>query len=105
MTNQRSRKNKIEGLWDFDGRWKDEQEDVENIILKYFSTIFNTDHPEDFKASLSAVNSRVSTAMNKNLLKEFRENEVWSALKQMYPTKSLARIVCVPFFTKSFGMW
>ncbi|KAL0009864.1 hypothetical protein SO802_004972 [Lithocarpus litseifolius] len=85
--NQRRRKNRIEGLKDADGRWKDEPEDVEKIALTYFSTIFSTDHPADFEASLSAVNRRVSNEMNDILLREFKEDEVWSALKQMHPHK------------------
>jgi len=79
--NQRHRKNRIERLRDGDVRWKDEPEDVEKIILNYFSNIFSTDHLEDFEASLTAVNSRVSNEMNDFLLKEFKEDEVWSALK------------------------
>ena len=100
--NQRHRKNRIERLRDGDGRWKDEPEDVENIILNYFSTIFSTDHPEDFEASLSAVNSRVSDEMNDFLLREFKEDEVWSALKQMHPTKSPGLDGMSPIFFQKY---
>lgn len=75
-------------MQDGDGRWKEEPEDVEKIILDYFSSIFSTDHPVDFEASLSAVNRWVSDEMNDFLLREFKEAKVWSALKQMHPTKS-----------------
>lgn len=34
--------------------------------------------------------------MNGDLLREFREEEMWQALRQMYPTKSLGPD-CMPF--------
>lgn len=61
---------------DDEDRWKDEHEDVEKIILTYFSTIFSTNHPKDFEASLSAVNRQVSDEMNEILLREFKEDKV-----------------------------
>lgn len=85
----RCRKNRIEGLYDSDGIWREDQEEVEDIILKYFKEIYSTTYPVDFGVSLSAVDRRVLEAMNEDLLREFREEEVWQALKQMYSTKSL----------------
>lgn len=83
-------------------RWKDEHEDVEKIILTYFSTIFSTNHPKDFEASLSAVNRQVSDEMNEILLKEFKEDKVWSALKQMHPTKSSGQDSMSPIFYQKY---
>ena len=56
--------------------------------MKSFTEIYSTTLPADFEASLGAVGSRVSKAMNVELLKEFKEEEVWQALMQMHPTKS-----------------
>ena len=53
------------------------REEVEDIILKYFTKIYSTTFPADFEASLGVVGSRVSKAMNVELPKEFREEEVW----------------------------
>ena len=78
-TNQGHKKNKIEGLWDSKGVWQEKQEEVENVILKYFSTIFSID-PVDFETSLGAVSTRVSIKMNNELLRDFKEEEVWNAL-------------------------
>lgn len=83
-------------------RWKDEHEDVEKIILTYFSTIFSTNHPKDFEASLSAVNRQVSDEMNEILLKGFKEDKVWSALKQMHPTKSSGQDSMSPIFYQKY---
>ena len=52
---------------------------MENVILKYFSTIFSID-PVDFETSLGAVSTRVFTKMNNELLRDFKEEEVWNAL-------------------------
>lgn len=86
--NNRHRKNRIEGMCDSEGRWRGGREEVEDIILKYFAEICSTNFPVDFKASLGAMGSRVSEAMNEDLLREFREKEVCRALMQMHPTKS-----------------
>ena len=78
--NQRLKKNKIEGLWDSKGVWQEKQEKVESVILKYFSTIFSIDLV-NFEASLGAMSTWVSTKMNNELLRDFKEEEVWNALK------------------------
>ena len=87
-TNNRQRKNRIEGISDLEGRWKEGGEEVEDVILKYFTEIYSTTFPTEFEASLGAVDRRVSEAMNVELLKEFKEEEVLQALMQMHPTKS-----------------
>ena len=87
MTTQRQRHNKIEGLWGADGAWHEEKEEVEQIILEYFSEIFSTSHPNIGEASLDAVKLRISTEMNNTLLAECKEAEIKSALNQMHPTK------------------
>ena len=86
--NNRQRKNRIEGISDLEGRWREGREEVEDVILKYFTEIYSTTFPTEFEASLGAVDRRVSEAMNAELLKEFKEEEVLQALMQMHPTKS-----------------
>ena len=87
--NNQQRKNRIEGISDSEGRWREDRMEVENVILEYFTKIYSTTYPTEFEASLNAVGSRVSEDMNVELLREFREEEVWRALMQMHPTKSL----------------
>ena len=98
----RQKKNRIEGLNDLEGRWREGEEEVEDIILKYFKDIYSTSFPIDFEASLSAVNKRVSEAMNADLLKEFKEEEVWRALMQMHPTKSPGPDGMSPLFFQKY---
>lgn len=68
--------------------WHKEQEAIKNIILDYFSSIFSSDQPSNFEASLEAMDKKVTPKMNNELLKEFKAEEVWRALKKMHPTKS-----------------
>ena len=73
---------------DSNGDWHDSEEATEGVILNYFESIFSSNHPESFAESLGAVEKRISMDMNKELLKEFRSEEVWMELNQMHPTKS-----------------
>ena len=101
-TNNRQRKNRIEALNDLEGRWREGKKDVEDIILKYFNEIYSTTFPIDSEASLGAVGRRVSEAMNAELLKEFKEEEVWRALMQMHPTKSPSLDGMSPIFFQKY---
>lgn len=76
------------GLQDLDGVWQEEKEGVEGIIMDYFTSIYRSNQPTNFEASLSAISIQVSLDMNEELIADFKANEVWSALKQMHPTKS-----------------
>ena len=56
---QRRRRNRIDGLEE-EGVWYDCPEDIERVILNYFSCIYSTDHPTSFEASLNVVGKRVT---------------------------------------------
>lgn len=66
----------------------DSQEDIERVILDYFTNIYSSDHPTSFEVSLGAMRQRVTPRMNEALLCEFRMEEVRLALNQMHPTKA-----------------
>jgi len=89
-------------LYDNEGKWREDREEVEGIILEYFKEIYNTNYPANFGISLGAVDRRVSDEMNDVLLKEFREEEIWYALKQMHPTKSLRLDGMSPIFFQKY---
>ena len=99
---QRQRKNRVGGMLDDEGVWQEEPEIVENIILDYFKSIFSSDQPASFDASLEAMDRRVTPEMNQALLKEFRAEEVWSALKQMHPTKAPGPDSMSPIFYQKY---
>ena len=87
---------------DDEGVWQEEPEAVENIILDYFKSIFSSNQPSNFDASLEAMDRRVTSEMNQALLKEFRAEEVWDALKQMHLTKSPAPDSMSPIFYQKY---
>ena len=89
-------------MLDDEGVWQEEPEIVENIILDYFKSIFSSDQPASFDASLEAMDRRVTPEMNQALLKEFRAEEVWSALKQMHPTKAPGPDSMSPIFYQKY---
>ena len=68
--------------------WYDKPEDIEKEVFDYFTNIFSTASPSSFEASLESINLRITTDMNKSLLKDFSEVEVRKALQQMHPTKA-----------------
>ena len=49
---------------------------MEGIILNYFKDIYSTSFPVDFRASLGAVDRKVSDTMNDDLLSDFRVEEI-----------------------------
>lgn len=68
--------------------WVDSQEDIERVILNYFTNIYRSDHPVSFDPSLRAMRQRVTPEMNEALQGEFKAEEVRIALNQMHPTKA-----------------
>ena len=64
------------GLQDSDGVWQEDQGRIESTILEYFANIFKSDHRSSFKANLNAIDTRVSSEMNNELLADFKADEV-----------------------------
>lgn len=75
LTTQRQRKNRIEGLRDPNGVWREDQEGIEQVILDYFLEIFSTEQLSIDEASLDAVTPKISLEMNNKLMGEFRVDE------------------------------
>ena len=99
---QRWSKNRIEGLRDFEGVWHEEEGATEAIILDYFKNIFTSDCPTNFDASIDAIEECITPEMNKELLKEFKLEEVRRALNQMYPTKAPGPDGMPPLFFQKY---
>ena len=98
---QRRKRNRIERI--IEARvWFDSPEDIERVILNYFSSIYSTDHPTSFEASLNEIGQRVTQEMNGELLRMFREEKIRVALNQMHPTKALGLDCMSPIFFQQY---
>ena len=82
--------------------WYDSKEHLERVILKYFSSIYSTDHPTLFDVSLNAVAPWVTQVMNGELLGMFNEEEIKAALNQMHPTKAPGPDGMLPIFFQKY---
>ncbi|KAH7846917.1 hypothetical protein Vadar_019661 [Vaccinium darrowii] len=67
-TIQRRVQNRIHGIEDKDGIWKEDRRDVERIIRDYFQHIFSSSNPTLFKEVLVGIRARVTNAMNRKLV-------------------------------------
>ncbi|XP_061993345.1 uncharacterized protein LOC133711206 [Rosa rugosa] len=86
----RKRKNLLQGLYDENGSWCEDDAGVERIVSSYFTKMF-TASELDFEAmdtTISAIQSCVSQEMNEELCRPYSGEEIKCALFQMYPTKS-----------------
>ncbi|KAH9715856.1 putative reverse transcriptase/RNA-dependent DNA polymerase [Citrus sinensis] len=86
----RKRKNKIMGLEDEDGLWKEEAEEVERLLCDYFANIFSTTNPSQtqLETAVAELPKRVTEETNCFLDQQFTAEEVAEALAQMCPTKA-----------------
>ncbi|KAL0378315.1 UNVERIFIED_CONTAM: hypothetical protein Sradi_3137000 [Sesamum radiatum] len=86
---QKAAKN-INKLCDEDGREVSGSEDIQRLILRYFSSIFRSTRPsvDAMEEGVANLESRVTMAMNEELLRPYTSEEIVHALKQMHPLKS-----------------
>ena len=71
LASQRRQKNRIMGLEDNSGVWQGSDEDIQSIVLNYFSSVYQSDQPAQFSSVIDAIEKRVTDEMNDSLLKEF----------------------------------
>ena len=69
-----------------------------DIVVDYYSNLFQSSNPTEFSEILEAVQHKVSPTMNQNLTKDFNACEVLLALKQMFPLKVLGPDGMPPLF-------
>ena len=85
---QHQRRNKILGLKNEDGVWREDKAEVAGLIMQHFDNIFRTSLPENIEETVAHVPNLISQEVNDTLTSEFTAREVELALKQMAPLKA-----------------
>lgn len=99
----RKKRNFINGLTDDSEVWHDDDQNMERIILDYFSDIFHSNCPTDTIVIVRAIQLVVTESMNNFLCQPFQEVEVHKALKQSIQRNHLAPMVCLLYSINTFG--
>ena len=95
---QRCRKNYITKLYDVDGRWCFQQDQICDTIVNFYMTLFTSEEPSNFKEVIDTIPHVVTIEMNVKLEADFTIKEVEIALKQMAPLKAIGPNRMPPLF-------
>ena len=87
-TSQRRRTNTILGLRDSDDVWQENPMELERIAVSYFQHVFSTSSPLTVAEVVSHVDAVFTPNMNKELMRDFSQDDVKKALFQMHPSKA-----------------
>ncbi|KAK3187898.1 hypothetical protein Dsin_027459 [Dipteronia sinensis] len=89
----RKARNKIKGLVDVDGLWKDSHSDMAAIIEQYFKKIFSSSSlsPEDIDLVLEGVHPKLTSPMSRLLDLRFTGEEIRSSVFDIGPVKAPRR--------------
>jgi hypothetical protein len=71
-----------------DGSWMEGEEEKRAHIANYFNMLFRSTGGQTSQSLLNAVQSRVSTAMNNSLVKDFTREEIKLALDSIGDLKA-----------------
>ncbi|KAH7853263.1 hypothetical protein Vadar_000653 [Vaccinium darrowii] len=88
VTVQRRQQNRLMGLQDESGQWRDGDHAVQDIALAYFHKIYTTECVSNLDSVLQHVEHRVTPLMNRFLTRPISFKEVKDAAFQMDPGKS-----------------
>lgn len=80
---ERNKRNLISGLENEHRDWIEDENQIGDMLISYFSSLFTSANPSALEPVLEGVIPRVSRAMNEELLRPFKLEEVNLALKQM----------------------
>ena len=84
----RRRRNRISRLVEEDGSVVEDAEGIHNLVTNFYTSLFQSNEGSRFEELLEAVPSRVTNAMNADLMKEYTEEEVKNALDSMGDLKA-----------------
>lgn len=85
------RRNTISSVLNHNDRPVTDSIELAHVFCVYFQNLFRSSNPSQHNIDqcVHQVVQRVSPAMNSELLKQYTSEEVWAALYQMAPLKSL----------------
>lgn len=78
---QRFQRNWILGLKNMQNVWCTEENQIKNIAVEYYQSLFSSSAPSDLDEILSKVQPSVTDSMNSLLLRDFSREEVEIAMK------------------------
>jgi hypothetical protein len=84
----RARKNKIKKLKLEDGTFTENNEDMKGVAIDFFKNLYEKDSQVDPRRIVELVQTKVTDEMNKDLLREYSEDEIGDALFQIGPLKA-----------------
>ena len=100
---QRNHQNLILGLEDEAGAWVEDETSIgEEVLEKYFATIFTSSNPSGFEEILEGVHRFEVEVGEMDMGGEFQAQEVYQALKRMAPLTAPSLDDMSPIFYKSF---
>lgn len=87
-TKQRRARNRVLRLRRSNGSGADTEDDMEQVVICYFLTLFTSSNPSDFDESLRYITEKVTPAMNEALTKTPSDDEIQSAMFDINPYKA-----------------
>jgi hypothetical protein len=85
----RRKNNTIHSIFDIEGQHHTTPEVGENTFINYLGEIFKSSNLSDLSHGLEVMPCRISNVMNEQHLWNFLKDDIWKALQQMAPLKSL----------------
>ena len=89
--------NSILGLYNAEGVWQEDDQRVKDIVVDYFTNIFESNGLSDVSLVVNVIKPVVTDVMNTGLTQDFQATEVIKALKQMHPKKSSRTLRYAPY--------
>ncbi|KAL6188703.1 hypothetical protein ACLB2K_040094 [Fragaria x ananassa] len=100
----RKQRNTIKGLNNSNGVWVTKPNEIVEIVTSYYNSLFDTEGVNEnaLNIILNTVQSKVTPAMNHDLLASYQDSEIKSALFQMHPSKAPGPDGMSPFFFQKY---